>query len=405
MTDAAAIRHEFPALEAREGHTPAVYLDSAATSLKPRAVIDAVAGVYLRGLGGTHRGVHRWSAAATDALEATRAELAAWLGGGSPSEVGFTRGATESLNLVATGWGASRLGPGDEVLVSGLEHHSSVLPWRRVCRATGARLVVAPLDASGTVPLEAFSRRMGHRTRVVVMTHLSNVTGAVLPVRAVASLARSLGALVVVDGAQAVAHLDVDVAALGCDFYAFSAHKMYGPDGVGVLWGRHDHLEALEPLVVGGGAVSAVHDEEVTTLPVPHRLEAGTPPLAGVVGLGAALTFLRTRGRSARRDFAAPLRAKLVATLEATPRVRILGETQGRVGLVSFVLEGVHAHDAGSFLDRAGVAVRAGHHCAQPVMDHFGVTASLRASLGVYNTAEDLDIFTDALRQALQELG
>lgn len=401
--DVEALRGEFPALQ--QGDGAAVYLDSAATTPRPRGVIDAVASAYLRGLAGAHRGVHRWSAAATDALERTRAEVGAWLRAQSSEEVVFVHGATEALNLVAGGWSEGRLRPGDEVLVSGLEHHSSVLPWRRACHRAGAELVVAPIDDVGAVPVESFTRRMTDRTRAVVMAHVSNVTGAILPVRAVASLARSLGAITVVDGAQAVAHLDVDVAALGCDFYAFSAHKMYGPDGVGVLWGRRERLEELEPLVVGGGAVSDVGAHGVTWLPVPHRLEAGTPPLAGVVGLGAAVAFLRAHGGNAWRDHEAALMTRLDGVLAANPRVRRLGDPPRRAGVASFVLDGIHAHDAGSFLDRAGVAVRAGHHCAQPVMRHFGVTASLRASVGVYNRAADLDALAEALVRAVEVLG
>ncbi len=402
MTDlriASPERGSFPALEGG-----LVYLDSAATTLKPVCVAEAVALAYRQGTGGVHRGVFGIAASATIRFEETRAKIASFVGA-KANEIVLGRGTTEALNVVARGLGEVRLRPDDEVLVSELCHHASLVAWQLAARRASANVVVAPIDSEGALHNDALATRLSERTRVIALPHVSNVTGAVLDVAAVAEMARSRGALFVLDGAQAFPHLDLDVSSLGCDAYAFGAHKAYGPNGVGVLWARHALLEELPPLHGGGHMVSEVTREGPTLAQVPARHEAGTPNVEGVLGFSAALEFLaaaRTRGSHTREK---ALVAELEQRLSALPFVRILGRPTSRVALVSFAVEGAHAHDVASLLDGEGVAVRGGRMCAHPFFSRMGVSEALRASLGVHSESADIDALVSALEHAHEVLG
>jgi cysteine desulfurase/selenocysteine lyase len=396
--DVAALRAEFPILRRSVHDKPLVYLDNAATTQKPTAVIDAVTHVYDTYNSNVHRGIHLLSQEATHAYEAVRLKVQRLLGAPSEREVIFVRGTTEAINLVAATFGRTRVGAGDEVLITHMEHHSNIVPWQMLCEQQGARLRVAPVSDAGVLDEEAFARLLGPRTRLVALTHVSNVLGTVNPVARLGALAHEHGAAVLVDGAQAVAHLPVDVQALGCDFYAFSAHKLFGPTGVGVLWGRRELLEAMPPWQGGGDMIASVTFEQTTYNRLPYKFEAGTPDIAGVVGLGAALDFVGRAGLAA-------LVARATAALTAVPGLRVIGTAPGKVGVVSFVLDGIHPHDIGSILDREGVAIRAGHHCAQPLMARFGVPATARASFAAYNTAAEVDALVAGVRRVQEVMG
>jgi cysteine desulfurase/selenocysteine lyase len=401
--DVEAVRREFPALDQLVHGRPLVYLDSAATALKPRAVLDAVARMLGRDVANVHRGVHLLSQRATAAFEGAREKARALLGAGDVREVVFVRGATEGINLVAQSWGRANLGPGDEILVSGLEHHSNIVPWQMLCAEKGARLVVAPIDDAGDVPLAAVAERLGERTRLVAVAHASNALGTVLPVAEIARLAHERGALVLLDGAQAAPHLPLDVRALGCDFYTFSGHKLYGPTGIGVLWGRRELLEAMPPWQGGGDMIRSVSFERTTYNDLPWRFEAGTPDIAGAVGLGAAIDFVQALGWDAVARHERALLDAATERLGRLPGVRLIGTAAGKIGVVSFVVDGIHPHDLGTVVDREGVAIRTGHHCAQPVMDRFGIAATARATFGVYNRIGDVDALVASVQKA-QEL-
>jgi cysteine desulfurase / selenocysteine lyase len=379
---------------------PLVYLDSASTAQKPRAVIDAVSLMFERECANVHRGVHALSAAATERYEAVREKVRRFLGAASAGEIVFTRSATEAVNLVAQSFGRAAVGPGDEVLVSTLEHHSNLVPWQMLCAERGAALRASPLDARGQIDLAAFAERLSPRTRIVAVAHVSNALGTVMPVRELVRLARaaSPGVAVVVDGAQAVPHLRVDVGALDCDFYCFSGHKLFGPTGTGVLYGKRERLAAMGPWQGGGDMIVSVSFAGTLYAEPPHRFEAGTPNIAGIVGLGAAVDYVEALGLDA---IAAHERALLdhgARVLATIPGLQILGPPgEDRVGILSFVLPGIHPHDVGTLLDHHGIAVRTGHHCAQPLMEHLGVAGTTRASLAPYNTRADLDALAAAL--------
>jgi cysteine desulfurase/selenocysteine lyase len=399
--DVEAVRARFPALVPREGERPVVYLDSAATAQKPDLVLDALRRAYQVDYGAVARGVYRWSAASTAAYEAARATVARFLGAGSADEVVFVRGTTEAINLVAASWGRTHLRAGDEILVTGLEHHSNLVPWQLAAAATGARLTVAAVDERGEVGLDEIERRLASgRVRVVAIAHVSNALGTVLPLARIAGLARAAGALTLVDGAQAVPRLPVDVGALGCDFYAFSGHKAYGPNGIGVLWGRPELLGAMPPWQGGGGMIREVTFERTTYDDPPRRFEAGTPAAPEAVALAAALDWLDGLGRVAIDEHERALVALASARLDAVAGVRRIGDARDRTGVVSFVVDGVHAHDVGTVLDAEGVAVRVGHHCAQPLMDRFGVPATVRASFGVHSTPAEVEALARAVERA-----
>jgi len=400
--DAETIAKEFPILARRIHGKPLVYLDSAASSQKPAAVIRAVSHYYENTHANVHRGVHTLAEEATAAYEAARESVRGFLNAASAREVVFVRGTTEGINLVAQAWARPRLRPGDEVLITELEHHSNLVPWQMVCEQTGAKLVVAPIDDRGDVIREAYEGLLSQRTRVVALAHVSNALGTLNPVAALTAQAKQRGAVVVVDGAQGVPHLPVDVQALGCDFYAFSGHKMYGPTGIGAVWGRLELLDSMEPWQGGGSMIRNVTFAKTTWARPPERFEAGTPDIAGAVGLHAAIDWLAGLDLAAVHRHESDLVAYASERLVEIPGVRLIGSPRERVGVISFVVGDVHAHDVGTILDGEGVAVRAGHHCAQPVMEHFDVPATARASFAVHNTRGDVDRLAAGVRRVLE---
>jgi cysteine desulfurase/selenocysteine lyase len=409
LPDAAAnltiheIRAQFPVLhQSVHGH-PLTWLDSAATTQKPLEVLTAMDRFYREDNANVHRGVHELSARATAAFEASREAVRAFLGAAEARECIFVRGTTEAINLVANSWGTRNVREGDEILVSGMEHHSNIVPWQMLCERTGARLRVIPIDERGELQLEALDRMLSEKVRLVAVMHVSNALGTVNPIREIVERAHAVGAVVVVDGAQATGHLPIDVRALDVDFYAMSAHKMYGPTGIGVLYGKAALLEAMPPWQGGGDMIRSVTFERTTYAPIPAKFEAGTPDVGGVIGLGAAVAFTARTRAFAHAHETALLRYGTERLLEL-PGLRIVGTAREKVAVMSFVLDGIHPHDLGTILDRHGVAIRTGHHCAQPVMQFFRIPATARASLGVYNTTEDIDRLVDALQQAIRVL-
>ena len=402
--DPRAVRRQFPALAQRVRGVRLAYLDNAATTQKPRAVLRALTAHYTRDNANVHRGVHALGARATAAYEAARARVARFLGAADAGEIVFTRGATEAINLVAQSYGRSVLAPGDEVVVTAMEHHSNLLPWRRLCEQTGAHLRVAPVDDRGVLDLAGYERALGTRTRLVAVAHVANALGALNPVAELARLAHARGAVLLADGALAAAHVGgVDVRALGCDFYACSSHKVYGPTGVGALYGRAELLRAMPPWQTGGEMVLAVGDDDVTWAPPPLRFEAGTPPIADAVGFAAALDWLEPLAPAAAAHEQA-LVADAAAALAAVPGVRVVGPA-ARVAVVSFVVDGVHPHDVATVLDDAGVAVRAGDQCAQPLMRRLGLPGTVRASFAPYNTSDEVERLVAAVGRARALLG
>jgi cysteine desulfurase/selenocysteine lyase len=389
--DVETVRRDFPILGLRVHDHALVYLDNAASAQKPRAVIEAERRTYEEAYSNIHRGVHSLSMKATDAYEAARARVQRFVGASSTKEIVFTRGTTEGINLVAATYGRRHVGPGDEVLVTGLEHHSNIVPWQLLCEEKGARLRVAPLADDGSVVMEEFERLIGERTRLVAVAHVSNALGTVNPVRRMISLAHARGVPVLVDGAQAVPHLEVDVRELDCDFYVLSAHKLYGPSGVGVLYGKQALLEAMPPWQGGGDMILSVTFEKTTYNELPYKFEAGTPNIAGVIAFGAALDYVGALGVDAIAAHEHDLLTYATTRLAGIPGLRIIGTAPEKAAVVSFVLEGIHPHDIGTVLDYEGVAVRTGHHCAQPVMERFGVPATARASFAAYNTRAEVD--------------
>jgi len=393
----AALRADFPILSTTVRGKPLVYLDSAATSQKPRQVIEAVSDFYASANANIHRGAHFLGERATLAYEGAREKVARFLGASGPDEIVFTRGTTESLNLVANSWGRSTLGPGDEVLVTAMEHHSNLVPWQLLCEATGATLRAVPVTSAGELDLEVFEQCLSRRPRLFAFTHVSNVLGTVNPVSELVTRARAAGAVTVVDGAQSVPHLPVDLRALGCDFFAFSGHKVFGPTGIGVLYGRRELLERMPPWQGGGSMIASVTLERSSFAPPPARFEAGTPPVAEAVGLGVALDYLEAAGIDDIGSWEAELLAYALDTVAMVSGVKVVGSPRDRVGVLSFTVDGVHPHDVSAVLDDEGIAVRAGHHCAQPLMDCFGVPATVRASFSFYNTLEEVDRLGRAL--------
>jgi cysteine desulfurase / selenocysteine lyase len=399
--DITSVRDDFPILSqiTRSGH-PLVYLDNAATTQKPRQVIQAVADFYRSGNANIHRGLYELSEQATEAFDASRQRVARFLGAASPAEIVFTRGTTEAINLVAQSWGRSTLRPGDEVLVTGMEHHSNLVPWQLVCQQTGARLRAVPITDRGELDLDAFDRLLGDRTRLVAVGHVSNALGTVNPVRELTARAHARGALVLVDGAQSAPHLGIDVAELGCDFFACSGHKLYGPTGVGILYGRAAVLADMPPWQGGGDMIDQVTLESSTWAAPPARFEAGTPPIAEIVGLAVALDYIESVGLDSIAAWEGELLRLATERIGELPGVRLVGTASEKVAVLSFVLDGVHPHDLGTVLDNEGVAVRAGHHCAQPVMARFGLPATVRASFAFYNTPEEIEVLARGVERA-----
>ncbi len=397
--DVARVRADFPALDQEVNGRPLVYLDSAATTQKPTAVLEAIDGFYRRDCANVHRGVHTLSQRATVAYESARTAVKEHLGARDSREIVFTRGTTEAINLVAASFVQPRLGEGDEVLISAMEHHSNIVPWQLLCAERGANLRVIPIDDRGDVILEEYERLLSARTRIVGITWVSNALGTVNPVREMIATAHARGVPVLVDGAQAVPHLAVDVVELDCDFLAFSGHKTYGPTGIGALYGKRAHLLEMPPYQGGGDMILSVSFERTVYQEPPYRFEAGTPNIAGAIGLAAALGYLEGLGAEAVADHERRLLDEATTKVLEVPGARLIGNARQRAGALSFVLDGIHPHDIGTILDAEGVAVRAGHHCAQPVMKRYGVSATVRASFGVYNSSDDIEALVRGLQK------
>jgi cysteine desulfurase / selenocysteine lyase len=397
--DVDKVRGDFPILKRTINGKPLVYLDNAATSQKPRAVIDAISRYYEEGNANIHRGVHFLSASATEAHEKARKTVQHFLHAADVREIVFVRGATEAINLVAQTYGRTHVGSGDEVLITGMEHHSNIVPWQILCQEKGAFLKVAPIDENGELLLDEFGSLLGPRTRIVALAHVSNALGTVNPVKRLIAMAHGRNIPVLVDGAQAAPHLAVDVQALDCDFYAFSGHKMYGPTGIGALYCKSALLEAMPPYQSGGDMISSVTFEKTIYNKLPYRFEAGTPDIAGAIGLDAAIQYLNHLGMDKVAAYEHDLLMYATEAVAAVPDVRLVGAAKERAGVLSFVLEGVHPHDIGTILDQEGIAIRTGHHCAQPVMERFGVPATARASFALYNTKEEVDVLVEGIRK------
>ncbi len=404
--DVERVRADFPILSetVRDGR-PLVYLDNAATAQKPAAVIDAVRHYYETSNANIHRGVHTLSVEATEAYERARVKVQRFLGARRPEEIVFVRSATEAINLVAQAWARPKLARGDEVLISHLEHHSNIVPWQLVCDQTGAVLRVAPIDDRGALRLDEYEKLLGPRTRIVAIAHVSNALGTVNPVRQIVESAHRHGVPVLVDGAQAAPHLPIDVTALGCDFYAITGHKMFGPTGIGALYGRHDLLDAMPPWQGGGEMILSVSFQGTTFNHVPHKFEAGTPHISGAIGLGAAIDYLQAIGMENINAWEQDLLEYATQRLAEVDGLRLIGTAPHKAAILSFLVGDVHPHDVGTILDQAGIAVRTGHHCAQPVMERFGLTGTARASLALYNTRDDIDRLVEALRGVREVFG
>jgi len=395
-----AVRADFPILHQQVHGKPLAYLDSAASAQRPAQVIDAMANYDRHDHANVHRGVHALSQRATEAFEGAREKLRRYINAASTREIIFTRGTTEAINLVAQSWGRANLGDGDEIVVTQMEHHANIVPWQMLCEQTGAALKVIPMTESGELDLDAARAIIGARTRLLAFGHVSNALGTINPVAELTALARSAGALVLLDGAQGMPHMRVDVEALDCDFYAFSGHKMFGPTGIGVLWGREALLKAMPPWQGGGDMILAVSFEKTTYNELPWKFEAGTPNIAGVVGLGAAVDYLEALDFAGAAAWEHSLLEYGTARLAEIDGLRIIGTAPRKAAVISFTLEGVHPHDIGTIVDHAGIAIRTGHHCAMPVMDYYGVPATARASFAFYNTREEIDRLAEALREA-----
>jgi cysteine desulfurase/selenocysteine lyase len=402
--DVMRVRRDFPILGRTVNDRPLVYLDNAATTQKPLAVLDAMNRYYRETNSNVHRGVHTLSQEATVAYEGARRTVARFISAPSESEVIFTRGTTEAINLVAQSFGGSIVRSGEEVLITEMEHHSNIVPWQMLCERTGAKLKVVPIDRRGELVLEELEHLLTDRTRILAVTHASNALGTVNPIKEITALAHEHGVPVLVDGAQGIHHRTVNVQELGCDFYAFSGHKAYGPTGIGALWARREHLEAMPPWQGGGDMILSVSFTKTIYNEVPQKFEAGTPNIAGAVGLAAALDYLEAVGLDTIRRHEEELLEYATARVNELPGLRIIGTAKEKAGILSFVAEGAHPHDLGTIMDGAGVAVRSGHHCAQPVMERFGVPAMTRASFALYNTFGEVDRFILALNDALEML-
>lgn len=400
--DVTRIREDFPILKQLIRGKPLVYLDNAASAQKPQVVIDTLSRLYATSYANIHRGIHWLSERATEAYESTRADIQRFLGAAEASEIVFVRGTTEAINLVAQTYGRTHIRAGDEILISTMEHHSNIVPWQMLCDATGAVLRVAPINDDGELLLDEFEKLLTRRTRLAAIAHVSNVLGTINPIRRIVKLAHSHNVPVLVDGAQAVPHLAVDVQKLDCDFYAFSGHKLFGPTGIGVLYGKAALLESMPPYQGGGHMIQSVTFEKTTYNKVPARFEAGTPHIAGVVGLGAAVDYVRAIGLEAITEYERELLTYAMDRISKIAGVRLIGTAKDKAGVISVVVDGVHPHDLGTFLDNEGIAIRAGHHCAQPLMSRFGVPATARASLAFYNTKEDVEALAAAIHKSIE---
>lgn len=403
--DVARIREDFPILKETVHGKPLVYFDNGATSQKPQSVIDAIDRYYREENSNIHRGVHHLSERATVAYEAAREKIQGFVNAKASSEIIFVRGTTEAINLAAQSYGRNFLQPGDEIVVSAMEHHSNIVPWQMLCEQIGARLRVIPINHDGEIVMEEYRRLLNRKTKFVSVTHVSNALGTVVPVKELIALAHERGVPVLLDGAQAAPHLKIDVQDLDCDFYAFSGHKVFGPTGVGVLYGRAELLEKMPPYQGGGDMISLVTFEKTHYNVVPYKFEAGTPHIAGGIGLGAAIDYLQKLDWEQVAAHEHKLLGYATDALSSIDAVRIIGTAKEKAGVVSFVVDHVHAHDVGTILDQEGVAIRAGHHCAMPVMQRFGVPATARASFAFYNTIEEIDAMIQAIHRVLKVFG
>lgn len=398
--DVEAIRKDFPILSRKVYGKPLVYLDNGASAQKPSAVIDAVRNAYEHEYANVHRGLHYLSNAATDAYEAAREKVRAFLNAASVDEIVFTKNATEAINTVAYGYGMPEIGEGDEIVISLMEHHSNIVPWHFIRERQGAKIVWVPVADDGSLDVGEFEKCLSARTRMVAITHMSNVLGTITPIKEICRIAHERGIPVLVDGSQAAVHMPVDVADLGCDWYVFTGHKVYGPSGIGVLYGKAEMLDRMRPFQGGGEMIEDVTRDFVTYNAPPHRFEAGTPPIVQAIGLGHALDYMRAIGRDAIAAHEAELCDYAHKTLGSINSMRIFGNAPGKGAIVSFELKGIHAHDVSMVIDRSGVAVRAGTHCAQPLLKRFGVTSTCRASFAMYNTRAEIDVLAEALEKA-----
>ena len=399
MIDFGKLRDDFPILKEEVNGKPLCYLDSAASSQKPQMVLDALQSAYAKTYANVHRGLHHLSEASTDAYEAVRGKVAGLINAASPDEVIFTSGATMSLNLIAQSWGGHNLKSGDEILITIAEHHANIIPWQLIAERTGAKLVAAPMAMDGSYDKAAFEALVSERTRVISIPHVSNVLGTVFPLKQIAALARSVGALFVVDGCQGVVHMPTDVQDIGCDFYVFSGHKLYGPSGIGICWGRAEILAEMPPFLGGGDMIDDVEIDRSTYAPAPARFEAGTPPIAECIGLGAAIDYVQAIGMEAIHAHEQDLIRYGMQKLGEVEGLRFIGTAAGKSGVISFTLDDVHPHDISTLIDHDGVAIRAGHHCAQPLMKSLGLSSTARASVALYNQTDDFDVLVTALHK------
>lgn len=399
-----SIRKLFPVLNRVVNNKPLVYFDNAATAQKPQVVIDALSDYYSNYNANIHRGLHTLAEEATAAYEATRVAVQKFIGAAFSEEIIFTRGATEGINLVAYTWGRKNINAGDEIIISGMEHHSNIVPWQILCEEKNAVLKVIPVSDEGEISIEGFKNLLSYKTKLVSIVHVSNALGTVNPVEEIISLAHQSGALVLVDGAQSVVHLDIDVREMDCDFFAFSGHKVYGPTGIGVLYGKKEILEEMPVFMGGGEMIKEVTFEKTTYNELPYKYEAGTPNIADTIALKAALDFMKETGKELARNHENELLRYATSQLELIPGLQIIGRAKNKVSLISFVIKNAHPQDIGVLLDNQGIAVRTGHHCAQPLMKRFGIPGTVRASFAMYNTKEEVDIFITALHKAIKML-
>jgi cysteine desulfurase/selenocysteine lyase len=397
--DVQRVRADFPILSRKIQGKPLVYLDNAATTQKPQAVLDALMRYYTLENSNVHRGVHTLSELATEGYEHARETVQRFINAGQASEIIFVRGATEGINLVAQTWARTSIGRSDEIVISAMEHHSDIVPWQMLCEQVGAKLRVAPINDAGELLLDEFARLLSPKTKLVAMVHVSNALGTINPARKIVEMAHAVGARVLLDGAQAIPHTSVDVRALDCDFYVFSGHKVYGPTGIGILYGKAELLEAMPPYQGGGDMISSVTFAKTLYNRVPYKFEAGTPDVSGAIGLGAALDYVSDLGLERIAGHEHDVLAYGTSRLQQIDELRLIGTAREKAGVLSFVLEGIHPHDIGTILDREGIAIRTGHHCAQPLMERFGVPATARASLGLYNTREEIDVLAAGLQK------
>ncbi|MGY6274665.1 SufS family cysteine desulfurase [Methylomonas sp. MgM2] len=399
------VRADFPILQEKVRNKPLVYLDNAASSQKPRTVIDTIAHVYSHDYANIHRGVHTLSERSTDRFEATREKVRAFINAASEKEIIFVRGATEGINLIAQSYGRSQLKAGDEILISAMEHHANIVPWQMLCQQIGTVLKVAPMTQKGELIFEEFEKLLGDNTKLVSIAHMSNALGTINPVEQIVAAAHAKNIPVLLDGAQAIPHMPVDVKALDCDFYVFSGHKMYAPSGTGVVYGKKALLEAMPPYQGGGDMIRTVTFEKTEYAGVPRKFEAGTPAIAEVIGLGAAIDYLNTIGMHNIAAYEAELLAYATEQAEQIKGLNIVGQAQHKGGILSFTLDHIHPHDIGTMLDSLGIAIRAGHHCAMPVMDFYGVPATARASFAMYNTREEIDVLMQGIKSLIEVFG